>query len=949
MTLIVEAPADREEPAIRLPSIPEEPAPNGFPVLMVVAPVVVALILFAILKTPYVLMFAVLGPVLGTANVIDQRIGRRRRRRRAEADFEVQAVLATAEINAAHRRLIARKRALLPLARDLIAGAVRVEQGIAVGVATVASGLRTEGTGSDERSRALAQFAGRLAGAPVSVECRSIAVTGPRAEVSGAVRALVVQLLTEDPAAPIALTGDLSAAVAGELRMAGVELSSVHEAEVVIGANTDPRVSGADDWEQDYEASIRIGVGGASVLTAPDGRMTRIDVDSLSAGLLSAWLPRVVAAQRARVRAASIVPSSCDLVDLPAAPPGGIGAVFMVGADGAVTLDLVTDGPHAVVGGTTGSGKSELLIAWAAALASSHTSEECNFLCVDFKGGATFDAIAELPHCVGVVTDLDEDEAVRVVSSMRAEVRKREQQLRDLGVRDIAALMPGVMPRLVVMVDEYQALLEAHPGLQEVFGDLGARGRSLGIHLILCTQRPTGTFRENLLANCAIRVCLRVEQPSDSATLLGAPDGAHLDRGLRGRALVRIGSGEIRTVQVALARPQIVAELATREEARRSAEHRGAVARPWHPSLPLELRTEQLQLATIPGGIPFGMGDLPERQLQPVVGIDRPGEHIFVVGMAESGKSGMIDAVAEGAAQRSIPVVRIGPEIEAAWDRVEHLLRGPSPVWRVVLIDDIDLIEQHLDEEHRSEWLDRVQRLLRSATQLRLSVIITARRVSGSLQKLRSLCGATLFLAAPSRQEWVLQGADPGDWTESLPPGRGRLGRMLVQITKASPGNDLDSQVAHQQWQSFRVPKEGLLVTGRRLGPVREALTALGHSVGGVPNAAAMRTGDLAVEIGGQVILGDTDQWNASYGTLPKLAERVPVLAIGMTPGEWRGIFRGDPIYPALADPFARGLLRHPSGKVDRVALHEGAPVQLQAQVNHSSRGAELHFTSGVQ
>ncbi|RII96145.1 cell division protein FtsK, partial [Clavibacter nebraskensis] len=121
----------------------------------------------------------------------------------------------------------------------------------------------------------------------------------------------------------------------------------------------------------------------------------------------------------------------------PARRAGTLAAVIGVGHAGPVAVDLVADGPHAVVAGTTGSGKSELLVTWMAALAAAHPPEEVTVLLVDFKGGAAFDPLLVLPHAVGLVTDLDGQGARRALESLRAEVRHRERVLRDAGARDV--------------------------------------------------------------------------------------------------------------------------------------------------------------------------------------------------------------------------------------------------------------------------------------------------------------------------------------------------------------------------------------------------------------------------------------------------------------------------------------------------------------------------------
>ncbi|SJM70882.1 FtsK/SpoIIIE domain-containing protein [Gulosibacter sp. 10] len=928
-----ESPIDLEEPPIRLPKEPEEPPPAQFPLLMVIAPVFVSLILYAVIRSPYVFMFAIFGPILGIASVVDQRILRRRRRRREEARYAEELRESERAVEARLARIRRRLRKDRPFARDLVAGAPRIEPGAVVGSATVSSGIRFDGGGGRAETRALKERARQLSGAPVAVETTRIAVAGPRPVAVATVRALVVQLLAEDPSASLALAGERAAAVAEELRRAGVATEERSSAPLLVWAG------GPEEPPPEAEGLTRLLLEeyGDAVLVEPSGRSTRIRADTLGAALLAEWLPRVRDAQAARAALRCALPDSVELEHLGSGGSGedaarpGLGARFVLGTGGPLEIDLVADGPHAVIGGTTGSGKSELLIAWCAALARAHPSGDCTFLCIDFKGGATFDAVAGLPHCVGVVTDLDDDEALRVVASLRAEVRRRERLLRDRSVRDLADLEPGALARLVVLVDEYQALVETHPDLQEVFADLGARGRSLGVHLVLCTQRPTGTFREGLLANCAIRLCLRVEQASDSVTLLGSSEGADLPRARRGRALLRLGTDAVRAVQVARARPERIEEIALREHGRRREAGLGEVRRPWQRPLPRRLEPESLRTrveaaGASPGGLPFALGDLPEEQAQRGILLDGAGDHCFVLGRRGSGKSGVLAAVAEGARHRGLPVVLVPDDAERAWDVLERLLHGPAGPWRIVLVDDADLLEQRFGEEHRVEWGERLQRLVRGGSQLGVSVVVTARRVSGALQRVRALCGGMLQLAAPSRQEWVLQGGESSHWTEDLPPGRGRYNGVLVQV--AHTGMRLAPPPGPED-EPFAIPREGLAVVGRRLGPVRAFLERAGARIGPVPSAGAMRPG-ADIDFAGEAMVGDLEQWNAAYGVLPRLAERMPVLAAGLTAGEWRGLFRGDGIGPAVENPYATALLRLPTGAVRRVRLEAGAPSAVQ-------------------
>ncbi|HEX2577298.1 MAG TPA: FtsK/SpoIIIE domain-containing protein, partial [Aquihabitans sp.] len=230
-------------------------------------------------------------------------------------------------------------------------------------------------------------------------------------------------------------------------------------------------------------------------------------------------------------------------------------AVLGVAADGPLVVDLATDGPHALVAGTTGSGKSELLRTLVASLAAGSSPDHLTFVLIDFKGGSAFDACARLPHTTGLVTDLDDHLAARALRCLDAELRHREQRLRSAGAPDLAALRRLVheppLPRLVVVVDEFATLAAELPDFVDALVGVAQRGRSLGVHLVLATQRPSGSVSESIRANTALRIALRVQSPADSADVIDVPDAARLGRAHPGRALVRLGPGELAAVQVA--------------------------------------------------------------------------------------------------------------------------------------------------------------------------------------------------------------------------------------------------------------------------------------------------------------------------------------------------------------------------------------------------------------
>ncbi len=234
----------------------------------------------------------------------------------------------------------------------------------------------------------------------------------------------------------------------------------------------------------------------------------------------------------------------------PCAPVG-------VAVDGVVEIDLVGDGPHALVAGTTGSGKSELLRTLLVGLAARLSPDHINFVLVDYKGGSTFDACAGLPHVVGLVTDLDDRLATRALRSLDAELTRRERCLREAGAADLTGYrltLPSPaapMPRLVVVIDEFAALMAQQPEFIGALLGIAQRGRSLGVHLVLATQRPHGVISDDIRANTNLRIALRVQDSADSTDVLGDPAAAHLPRAIAGRAIMRLGTNEYLSFQAA--------------------------------------------------------------------------------------------------------------------------------------------------------------------------------------------------------------------------------------------------------------------------------------------------------------------------------------------------------------------------------------------------------------
>ena len=234
----------------------------------------------------------------------------------------------------------------------------------------------------------------------------------------------------------------------------------------------------------------------------------------------------------------------------------GLRAQIGSGVDGVTTIDLREDGPHGLVAGTTGSGKSELLQSLLCSLALNNPASRMNFLLVDYKGGAAFRECADLPHTVGYITDLTPALVQRALTSIGAEITYREHLLGQYGVKDLVQLereRPDVAPpSLLICVDEFAALTSEVPEFVDGMVNIAQRGRSLGMHVLLATQRPPGVVTGNIKANADLRISLRVSSADDSRDVIDSPEAARISRRTPGRAWIRrTGHGTAELVQSA--------------------------------------------------------------------------------------------------------------------------------------------------------------------------------------------------------------------------------------------------------------------------------------------------------------------------------------------------------------------------------------------------------------
>jgi len=907
---------------ITAPTLPEPPAPYSFPWVATLAPILVSAIAWAVTRSPLALVFAALGPMIALGSVVDARLHSRGRRRREGARFVRELESARAEVAAALEAQRARREAEHPSASPTPrwTGPPAEPLWLRLGTGTVPSGLRLEGVPPASRSPTaeaelvaqLARECAALERAPVVADARKgIGIVGRPLPVVALAREIVLRLAAalspEDWVLRVGGTGDWHWL-----------LALPHAVERVRG--TGPAVLSFANGS----ARVVLALARASG-ELPGGLATVVDLDGdrlETPGRLSAEEARVAAeVLAATARELGVLPARTRLpADVPLGgleqPAHGLAAVIGAGELGVVSVDLVADGPHAIVGGTTGSGKSELLISWLLALATTRSPDTVTMLLVDFKGGSAFGALRGLPHCVGVVTDLDDDSAQRALDSLAAELRHRERVLADAGARSIEQC--PALPRLLIVVDEYAAVAQGYPHLHALFSDLAARGRSLGIHLVLCTQRPAGVVRDAVLANAGLRISLRVNNGADSSAVIGVDGAARLPASARGRALLSAHGETAIPVQLALAAPADVDRVRALWSSRA-----WNPRRPWCDPLPRRL--ELGDLCAEPGdGIPFGLADHPEQQAQPVASwLPREHGNLLVVGASGAGKTTALDCLAAGS-ERGLRLSARAPE--AAWDLVTELLeriRSASPDPTLVLIDDLDALLSRLGEEHRGEFADRLAALLREGPARAVHTAFSVQRVSGQVASLAPLAGTRLLLRLPDRQEHVLAGGAGESFRERLHPGGGLWQGRRVQVALAPPGTP-DSL---PRLSAFDPAAESLLgvVSGR---PEQTLASLLAR---GIAPETVLRpgAGDGLEVVAGEarrVLLADPHGWQASWGAIEALQGRAPILFDGCSVSDFRALTRDRRLPPPLAvpsgDPSSSVMwLLAPNGEVRRVRL----------------------------
>ena len=224
-----------------------------------------------------------------------------------------------------------------------------------------------------------------------------------------------------------------------------------------------------------------------------------------------------------------------------------------VAKSGMILLDLhdKAHGPHGLVAGTTGSGKSELLQTYILSMAALYHPYEVGFVIIDFKGGGMANQFKDLPHMMGRITNIDGKEINRSLRSIKAELNKRQRLFAEAGVNHIDNYIIKVrkgevktpLPHLILIVDEFAELKAEQPDFMKELISAARIGRSLGVHLILATQKPSGQVDEQIWSNSRFKLCLKVQSPQDSNEVLKSPLAAEIKE--PGRAYLQVGNNEM--------------------------------------------------------------------------------------------------------------------------------------------------------------------------------------------------------------------------------------------------------------------------------------------------------------------------------------------------------------------------------------------------------------------
>lgn len=460
---------------------PVAPAPlekTPLPILPLVAPVALAVVLALVFESVLALLMGAIGPLMVLGGWWESRRRSALKHDAALLEHENRLLDYETDVIRARRDVLDRATRLHPgisdwAANPLWRGPSRTAQTLSVG--------RTRWQPPPEHPLG---GTGEITGMPALVEMTQGLALVADADQSGLWRALALQWRAHSPQA-VMPSWDLAEEPPRDFR----------------GASRLVWVTALGDIPDECQAMIIHRSGLMAQLHSPGELPQDVQLDSLS-----------------HAEAMRLPPERLGVGGVVSAPPdlSRLNQLWVALAPQGPFFDLLSEGPHTIVWGATGSGKSVSVVTLVGSLANHYSPERVVCVLVDFKGGAGLAPLQSLPHTVGWVTDLAPETSSRALRGLRAEVTRRERILEAAQRADWVDLEPlDHGPRLVVVVDEVAWLLANHPLWAEAITDIAARGRSLGVHLVLSTQRLSGVISRAMMANIAFRVCGRVTDEAE--------------------------------------------------------------------------------------------------------------------------------------------------------------------------------------------------------------------------------------------------------------------------------------------------------------------------------------------------------------------------------------------------------------------------------------------------
>ena len=914
------APATRRlaEP-LELPELPDPPSRRPFPLIASLVPIVGAVAMWRLTGSVFMLWFAMLGPFMALGSILDGARGARRDRRLAEQRLAEACERARQEIDRRHGEERELREATTPDVRGVVShdGWLWRRQGaLTIGRGTAASIVVVTG-GEGEAVEALRAEAGKLDGAPVTVAWeRGVCVRGDEVTARAVARALVAQLVLRHPPTAVSLVArPLGEDWADGIAHLGPASGADARAIAVLGpgepvpAGTDTVIAFAgvhDTVPHECAALIELDEGIRGRLISDGGDVPLIaeaisldQARDIGAMLTSREQNAQMSLPSGTIPFAHVRGRADNEYDGERRPSGlrasvGLGEHTPDEPAPLVDIDLVADGPHAVVVGTTGAGKSELLTTWIASLASGYSPEQLVFLLGDFKGGTAFDHLRGLPHVTGVLTDLDGGGARRAVEGLRAEIHRRERLIAGAGARDIAD--PRVeLARLVIVIDEFAALLQDHPDLHQVFTDVAARGRALGMHLVLGTQRASGILRDALLANSPLRIALRVAEEGESSQLIGTKAAAEIPGDPRHRGVGYVRRAGDMTAQMARFALVTPAEISALENA-----YVGVTPAqgPLLDPLPETWRPESV--LTPSGALVFGLADEPEQQRQSLVtlapGIDRG---LFVMGGSGTGKTTLARWISGAARTAGRRVVEVPRESEGAWDALESAVQDPPEVF---VVDDADALIARFPSEYGQAAGERLEQIVRDAGSSGTTIVVTAARMTAAMSRIADVLPRRVVLALPAVHDHTSLGADRELFDPRRGPGRAIVDGHVVHLAMSEGMTAAEDEAPPERWRPAAA-LTGLVL--RAAGRRAEALRAAWGEAVRIVVLDDLAPGTLPES--GEVplaLIGDADAWQRHYGLLQRVRAGGDMVVGSDLPTELRTL-AGERELPPYARPRA--------------------------------------------